>query len=187
VLIPVERIEPPELLDLVCSGRTALGMGVTPVGPETFGAMASTLKKGGVVVVLSDRDVANTGEPVCFFGRRVTLPSAAVLLALRTGAPLLGAFAHRDRRGQISGRFTAPLSVAQHQGRLANGKLPARALRSAVAEGTQEVATLLAQEIRRTPSQWVVLQPVFEQRLEGRAAVGAQGFGLGREAPNGRP
>jgi lauroyl/myristoyl acyltransferase len=186
VLIPVERLEPPELLDLICAGRTSLGMGVTPVGPETFGAMAATLKKGGVVVVVSDRDIANTGEPVCFFGRPVTLPSAAVLLALRTGAPLLGAFAHRGRRGVISGHFTAPIEIAQNQQRLANGKLPPRTLRCAVAEGTQTVANLLAREIRRSPSQWVVLQPIFAPRLEPRAAMDAGGFGLSRGAPSGR-
>ncbi|MGH2344447.1 MAG: lysophospholipid acyltransferase family protein, partial [Chloroflexota bacterium] len=186
VLIPVERIEPTELLDLICAGRTALGLQVTPVGPETFGAMASTLKEGGVVVVVSDRDVANTGEPVCFFGRRVSLPSAAVLLALRTGAPLLAAFAHRDAHGQISGHFTAPLEIAAGHERLTNGKLPARALRTAVAEGTQRVATLLEQEIRRNPSQWVVMQPVFERRSAQRGAAGAEAFGLGREARNGR-
>lgn len=186
VLIPVERLEPPELLDLICAGRTSLGMRVIPVGPETFGAMAAMLRKGGVVVVVSDRDVANTGEPVCFFGRPVTLPSAAVLLALRTGAPLLGAFAHRGRRGVISGCFTAPIEIGQKQVRLPDEKLPARSLRHAVAEGTQVVANLLAREIRRTPSQWVVLQPVFAPQLEPRAAVDATGFGLGREAPSGR-
>jgi lauroyl/myristoyl acyltransferase len=174
VLIPIERIEPPELLDIVCAGRVARGLRVVPIGPDAFRAMASMLKQGGVVVVVSDRDLAGTGEPVCFFGRRVTLPSAAVLLALRTGAPLMGAFAHRDRLGRISGRFTPVLDLGQRRARLPDGKMPARTLRAAVAEGMKEVSALLEREIRRRPSQWVVLQPLFDRLESGESASAAK-------------
>ncbi len=177
VLIPVERIEPPELLEMVCAGRGARGVRVMPVGPNTFGAMASTVKQGGVVVVVSDRDLAGRGEPVCFFGRRVTLPSAAVLLALRTGAPLMGAFARRDRHGEITGRFTPMIELGRQSVTLPNGKIPARSLRAAVADGMKEVSALLEGEIRRLPTQWVVLQPLFNPPEPGVAHSGAHSFG----------
>jgi lauroyl/myristoyl acyltransferase len=162
VLIPVERIEPPELMELVCAGRGARGLQVVPIGPDTFRAMASMLKQGGVVVVVSDRDLAGTGQPVCFFGRQVNLPSAAVLLALRTGAPLMGAFANRDRLGRISGRFTPVLDLGNQRVRQPDGKLPSRSPRSAVSDGMKQVSALLEREIRRQPTQWVVLQPLFD-------------------------
>jgi KDO2-lipid IV(A) lauroyltransferase len=173
VLIPVERIEPPELMDMVCAGRGARGLQVVPIGPDTFRAMASMLKQGGVVVVVSDRDLAGTGEPVCFFGRQVSLPSAAVLLALRTRAPLLGAFAHRDRLGRISGRFTPMLDLGQRTARQSDEKLPARTPRSAVADGMKQVSALLEREIRRQPTQWVVLQPLFDLSERGAISNGA--------------
>jgi lauroyl/myristoyl acyltransferase len=46
------------------------------------------LKKGGVVVILSDVDVAEHGIPVPFLGKMASTPSWPAELALRTGADL---------------------------------------------------------------------------------------------------
>ncbi len=160
VLIPMERIEPPKLLAYMQAQRGKLGITLEPIGPDTFHKMAAILREQGVVIVVSDRDIQGSGEPVEFFGRQVAMPAAAVLLALRTGAPLLGAFAHRDRNGVIHGRFTPPLAL--HTG--APGRPGGRSLRAELAAGLTEMAHLFEREIRRNPDQWVVMQPVFGQR-----------------------
>ncbi|MGH2409909.1 MAG: lysophospholipid acyltransferase family protein, partial [Chloroflexota bacterium] len=161
VLIPVEKLDPPALLDFMRARRGKLGMRLEPVGMKTFAVLSAFLREGGVVVVVSDRDIQGNGEPAELFGMPVTLPTAGLLLALRTGAPLLGAFGFRDRRGAISGHFTAPFTFGLEPGTRAGARLPIRALRPALRAGLREMAALFEREIRRDPSQWVVLQPMF--------------------------
>jgi len=161
VLIPVEKLDPPALLDFMRARRGKLGMRLEPVGMRTFAVMSAFLKDGGVVVVVSDRDIQGNGEPAELFGRQVTLPTAGLLLALRTGAPLLGAFGSRDRKGIISGHFTAPFTFGLEPGTRDGTRLPIRELRPALRAGLREMAALFEREIRRDPSQWVVLQPMF--------------------------
>lgn len=171
VMIPVERIDPPELLDFLAGSRGRLGLRVEPIGLDTFRVMSAMLKQGGVVVVVCDRDVRGTGEPAELFGHPVKLPSAGLLLALRTGAPLIGAFAHRDRHGTITGRFTPPFTFGLDPATRTGGKLAAAALRPALAHGIGELAALFEREISRDPSQWVVLQPVFDGPFAGKPAT----------------
>ncbi|HVA91411.1 MAG TPA: lysophospholipid acyltransferase family protein [Chloroflexota bacterium] len=172
VLIPVEKLEPPAFLEFMRRRRGKLGMRLEPVGMGTFAAMSAFLKEGGVVVIVSDRDIQGNGEPAELFGRRVTLPTGALILALRTGAPLLGAFASRDQQGAISGYFTPEFTFGLEPGARDGGKLPARDLRPALRAGLRELASLLEREIRRDPSQWVVLQPMFSTPTRN-AGVGA--------------
>lgn len=154
VLIPVEPIEPPALLRLISSRRNALGADFEPIGPQLLRQMADHLRAGMVVVVVCDRDIAGTGQPVRFFGRQVPLPSAAVLLAMRTGAPILGAFGARLPDNRIKGWITPPLALWPTTG----ATLPARAR---IQLGMETIAALLEAQIRRDPGQWVVQQPVF--------------------------
>lgn len=176
VLIPVEKLDPPALLDFMRACRGKLGMRLEPVGMKTFAVMAAFLKEGGVVVVVSDRDIQGNGEPAELFGRSVTLPIAGLLLALRTGAPLLGAFGFRDRSGTISGHFTAPFTFGLEPGARAGIRLPIGELRPALRAGLRELGMMLEREIRHDPSQWVVLQPMFHaagaaRPVPSRAAV----------------
>lgn len=162
VLIPVEKLDPPEFLDFMRARRGKLGMRLEPVGMKTFAVMAAFLKEGGVVVVVSDRDIQGNGEPAELFGRQVTLPTAGLLLALRTGAPLLGAFASRDRKSAIHGHFTAPFTFGLEPGARDGSRLPVRELRPAVRAGLRELTAMIEREVRKDPSQWVVLQPIFQ-------------------------
>jgi KDO2-lipid IV(A) lauroyltransferase len=169
VLIPVEPINPPTLLAFVRKQRSALGTAIEPIGPDTFRRLTAHLRAGGVVIIVSDRDVQGTGQPVTLFGRRITLPNAAILLALRTGAPVLGAFGCRHTDNRISARLTpGPLAAPAGD---ASGR---RSLRADLEAGMQAWATMLEEEIRRDPGQWVVLQPAFTAapKADARAPVG---------------
>jgi lauroyl/myristoyl acyltransferase len=156
VLIPVEPIRPPALLDLIRTRRGALGIQIEPIGPDTFRQMTSHLREGGIVIIVSDRDVQGTGQLVPFFGRMVRLPNAAILLALRTGASLLVAFGYRHRDNRISGRVAEPLEF--RSGAKGSGS---RSLRADLEEGMRVLAAIMEQEIRHDPGQWLVQQPVF--------------------------
>ena len=194
VYIPVEKIDPPDLLQAVRARRASMGMRIAPVGPDTFKQMAAHVRSGGTVVIVCDRDIQGTGLAVDFFGKQARLPQAAVLLALRTGAPLVGAFGYRFKDNSISGRLTEEidLSYGDHGGR-------STSFRAALEYGMKEIVAVLEREIRRDPGQWVMQQPVFAQTESTPAArtaskvepaapqptVAASARGVGALAPKG--
>jgi KDO2-lipid IV(A) lauroyltransferase len=161
VLVPAEEIRPPELLSYMQAQREALGVRIEPIGPETMRLMTAHLREGGIVVILCDRDVQGTGVAVSLFGHQVSLPPAAVLLALRTGAPVIGGFGFRHANGGISGRLTEPLHFSK--GREGG-------IRADLAAGMRDIVALLEREIRRDPGQWVVQQPIFSAPRPGLSA-----------------
>src|SRR5207247_292428 len=91
----VERIEPPELNDLLLRLRNAGGIRLIPLGADLMKEFLAALRRNEVVALVMDRDIAGTGVTVEFFGAETSLPSGAALLALRTGAPIISALAVR--------------------------------------------------------------------------------------------
>jgi lauroyl/myristoyl acyltransferase len=156
VLIPVENVEPPDFLDALRRRRALMGMDIVPVGPDTFRQMTAHVRSGGTVVIVCDRDIQGTGTPVTFFGHTVGLPQAALLVAIRAGAPLVGAFGWRFADNSIGGRFTPEIDLASRE---TSG--PSNSVRLAVERGMNEIVSVIEREIRRDPGQWVVQQPLF--------------------------
>jgi len=145
--VVVEPVEPPELFEWFVGFRRSLGMTVVPLGPDATTGVLHTLRAGGVVGLLSDRDLVGSGIEVDFFGERTTLPGGPATLALRTGAPLVTCavfFEGRLHRGVVQ----PPIDTTR-QG----------TLREDVARITQLMADQLAGLIRRAPDQWHVFQP----------------------------
>jgi KDO2-lipid IV(A) lauroyltransferase len=145
--VVVEPVEPPELFAWFADLRQSKGLTVVPLGPEATPGVLQTLRSGGVVGLLSDRDIAGNGVEVEFFGERTTLPGGPATLALRTGAPLLPCavyFEGERHRGVIG----PPVDTARRG-----------PLREDVARITQSLADELALLIRRAPEQWHVFQP----------------------------
>jgi lauroyl/myristoyl acyltransferase len=152
--VVVEPVEPPELFEWFARFRRRLGLTVVPLGPEATAQVLQTLRDGGVVGLLSDRDLAGNGIEVEFFGERTTLPGGPATLALRTGAPLLPCAVYFERAGH-RGVIGAPLDTTR-QG----------TLREDVARITQLLADSLAELIRRAPDQWHVFQPNWPSDFE---------------------
>jgi lauroyl/myristoyl acyltransferase len=145
-----ERIEPPALFDFFVEQRAAMGLTIVPLDRHSGGALLSTLRGGGLVGLLCDRDIEGTGIEVDFFGERTTMPAGAATLALRTGATLCTGTVYsgpgRDHRAIIE----PPLDTTRSD-----------SLRADVARLTQEIATRLEGLIRRAPEQWHVFQPLW--------------------------
>jgi phosphatidylinositol dimannoside acyltransferase len=145
-----ERIEPPALFDYFVGQRAAMGLTIVPLDRHSGSALLSTLRAGGLVGLLCDRDIEGTGIEVEFFGERTTMPAGAATLALRTGAALCTGAVYsgpgRDHRAIVE----APLDTTRTD-----------SLRADVARVTQEIATRLEGLIRRAPEQWHVFQPLW--------------------------
>jgi KDO2-lipid IV(A) lauroyltransferase len=144
----VEPVSPPKLYDWFFAQRQAMGLTIVPLGPDAGGVLLRTLRRGGLVGLLCDRDIVGNGVEVEFFGERTTLPAGPATLALRTGAALLPAAVYggpgRDHTGVI-----LPPVPAERTGRL----------RADVTRVTQQVAHDLERLIRRAPEQWYLFQP----------------------------
>jgi KDO2-lipid IV(A) lauroyltransferase len=93
-----ERLKPEKLFVKFLRYREAMGMEVLPLDGRVIATLAQRLRKGGLVALVADRDLSQTGISVDFFGETARMPAGPAVLALSTGAPLLTAFvAYTDR------------------------------------------------------------------------------------------
>jgi KDO2-lipid IV(A) lauroyltransferase len=147
--VVVEPLDPPELFDWFASWRTSIGLTVEPLGPAAGTHLLRVLKDGGIVALLSDRDIGGTGVEVEFFGERTTLPSGAATLALRTGAAIIPVAVYFDGKRNHHAVVRPALPVERS----------GEGFRADVTRVTQDLADALEALIRRDPTQWHLLQP----------------------------
>jgi len=145
-----ERIEPPALFDYFVEQRAAMGLTIVPLDPKSGGTLLATLREGGLVGLLCDRDIEGTGIEVEFFGERTTMPAGPATLALRTGATLCTGAVYSGPGPDHRAIVEPPLDTTR-----------TGPLRKDVARLTQEIATRLEGLIRRAPEQWHVFQPLW--------------------------
>jgi KDO2-lipid IV(A) lauroyltransferase len=145
-----EELDPPELFQWFKKKREAIGINIEPLNAHAGTVLLQTLRDGGVVGLLCDRDIQDNGIDVEFFGERVTIPAGPATLALRTGATLVAAACYAGPGRDHFAVITPPIP-AERLGRL----------RDDVQRVTQLIANELEGLIRRAPEQWHVLQPRF--------------------------
>jgi KDO2-lipid IV(A) lauroyltransferase len=143
VALPVE-VETSEFHRSV--NRARGGAGLQLIRTDASRGIFRVLREGKVLGILADRAVTGVGERVEFFGRPALLPTAAVVLSLRTGAPLVPAFAGREN-GVLTASFEPPLEIPNTGDREAD-----------VREGVQRFARVLERYVRRAPERWTVFE-----------------------------
>ena len=151
----------PEMYELLRRLRASWGITVIDWKAirEVFGAM----KRGGVIVLLSDWGYKPDGIPCQLFGRWTTLPSGPAVLSARGNAPIVPFFVRRDAPGSFRILFGTPITVGDGS--------PASQLRA-----TQETATAMETLIRTEPLQWNCFKPLWPNAAKQRelADVAAQ-------------
>ena len=145
-----ERLEPPELFEFMVEQRAAMGLTIVPLDGSSGSSIVSTLRRGGLVGLLSDRDLAGNGIEVEFFGEATTMPAGPATLALRTGAQLVTGAVYSGPGPDHRAIVEPPLDTTR-QG----------PLRKDVARLTQAIATRFEGLIRRAPEQWHLFQPLW--------------------------
>lgn len=143
-----ERVEPPALFEWFLAQRRAMGLTIVPMGGDSGGTVLRTLRAGGLVGLLCDRDIGGNGVKVELFGEATTLPAGPATLALRTGATLLAAAVYSGPGRSHTGVVSRPLDTTR-----------TGPLRADVARVTQDIAHELERLIRRAPEQWHLYQP----------------------------
>ena len=145
-VLPVET-ERSEVQRAVNRGRAALGIHV--VRTDTPLAVVRALRRGNVFGLLADRAITGVGERVPFFGRETLLPSAHIVLGLRTGAPVLPAFSLHEGTTLVAS-FEPALQLVATGDREAD-----------VRAGMLQWAAVLERYIQRAPEQWTVFERVW--------------------------
>jgi len=151
ITVLVRKAPDPDYEALKQRWYAALGVEVVyrPQKGSEFAALGEmtsalrALRKNRVLALTPDLlQKPGTGIPVRLFGRTAELPAGAFFLAVRTGAPLLPSFCHKE-----AGRYQLwshePLRVKQDVDRDA-----------AVADLAQQWATLFEEFVRAHPEMW---------------------------------
>ena len=146
-----ERLRPEALYETFVEYRESLGMEVLPLtgGGAAAGKLARRLRSGGLVCLVADRDITESGAQVKFFGEPASMAAGPAALALQTGAALLPVtlwFTEEGCTARVHDEVLAPFGGD-------------RADR--IADMTQGMADAFAAGIAAHPEDWHMLQRIF--------------------------
>ncbi|HLY36177.1 MAG TPA: hypothetical protein VKU35_05660 [Candidatus Limnocylindria bacterium] len=158
-MAPVEEIEPKELFEFLLSRRGGGRANLVPLS-KARRPMIEALRRGEIVGLIADRDLAGDGIPVTFFGHPTTMPSGPAALAVLTGVPLLAAACLRIGPDRFRARAWT-IDVERTGDRRAD-----------VATLTQEMAASFEKAIAVAPEQWWgSFQPIWLDQRDGSGAA----------------
>jgi len=167
VLAFVEPLKPQRYADLMQKLRSSHGLIFRPIGLSSIKEALRHLRKGGVLVILSDRDITKTGPILPFCGTETRVPTGAVELAMHTGAQIIPAFMRRRDGDQGDVYIEPPLALVT----TGDDKEDVRV-------NTLALLSRIEKYVREDPGQWMVLERVWpdgapapeENRVRRRSA-----------------
>src|SRR6202451_3745196 len=150
-----ERLRPESFYEAFLRFRESLGMEVLPLtgSQSPFGVLAQRLRAGGLVCLVSDRDLKDSGVEVEMFGEKARI-AAVGALAVHTRAALMAAatwFDGDDWGACIYEEIPVPASGTRAE---------------KIAEMSQQLARVFEQAIAEHPQDWHMLQRVFTADLD---------------------
>ncbi len=159
-----ERLRPERLFDRFVRFRERLGMRIVPLtgGSDVFRTLLATLRDGGFVPLLADRDLTSGGVEVDFLGERARMAVGPAALALATGAALFTVTIHYETTASARHGIVITWHPQVDTSDVGSG-------RAAVAALTQRCADQLAAGVREHPQDWHMLQRVFVADLDPAA------------------
>ncbi|HLZ25524.1 MAG TPA: lysophospholipid acyltransferase family protein [Ktedonobacterales bacterium] len=169
MIAPAERMRPEALFEFFCRLRDHHGLRLVPADSrDALREMLETLKRGELVMFLSDRYVLGASAEVPVFGEPVKLPTGPFALALKNNVPLMAVFSWRNDLNSYGGRFV-PLNVPgiSDEGGPSGTGQPGTATRTRTADATLRAMRVFIAELEKViemhPEQWVAaLSPIWE-------------------------
>ncbi|MBI5946723.1 MAG: lysophospholipid acyltransferase family protein [Chloroflexi bacterium] len=147
----VEPLEPPEFGALMAKVRARTGGHYHETGPAGLRVCLETLRAGGVVALVADRDIQGNGVCTPFAGRLALMPRGPWDLARRTGATVLPVLTRRTGSDSFRVVVYPSFQVASTEDREAD-----------VREAATRWAAVLESHIRQDPGQWTVFEDFWE-------------------------
>jgi KDO2-lipid IV(A) lauroyltransferase len=155
----VEPVQPPELFDFVSELRSRTGLQLFPTDRDgVLGAMR-LLKKNGILMVAGDRYLGTNGTLVRFFGRPTYLSHGPIVLAQRSGVPILPVTLRQLPGDRLLVELRPPLQL-----------VAAKRRRESLAGSMRILARELEATIRPVAGQWVMMAPVWSTDPAGQDA-----------------
>jgi len=130
------------------SRRERSGYRTVPLG-QAARELLRTIKRGEMIVVAADRNFADSGTRVEFFGRPALMPDGHVRIALRTGAPILPAFLVRTEDLRVRIIIEPPINLRKGQ--------------DDVLSGTRRCLEVMERYISRWPEQWLAFSRIWPE------------------------
>jgi len=128
--------------------RTTKGIGVTTRAQATNELLGS-LRRGGCIAILGDRNVIGPGMEAAFFGSPALMPYGHVVLSLRTGAPIVPGCVVRESWSRFKFIIEEPIRPASGEG--------------AFEETMRRCVRVLEKYVKRFPDQWFTFEPIWER------------------------
>lgn len=160
MVLVVEKVEPPEVLELVTKLRESHGAQLITLGPHAARAMLKALRSKKIIALAGDRDLTNQSIETLFFGAPAAVPVGPARLALRK-IPVASGFVGWYGANQPFFRVD-PVRFYE--------KLPNESDDQAVQRVAQLMIHDLEGYIRQFPKSWGVLQRVWEDKDRGQRA-----------------
>jgi len=151
-----ERLRPESVYEAFVRFRQSLGMEVLPLtgGQTPFGTLSQRLRAGGLVCLVSDRDLKESGIEVQMFGEQARIAATAAL-AVHTGAALLPTATWFEGEDEWGARIYPEIPVPE------TGTRPEK-----IAAMSQQLAHHFEIAIAEHPQDWHMLQRVFTADLD---------------------
>jgi KDO2-lipid IV(A) lauroyltransferase len=132
---------------------------------EAFGAMViqtdvairrvmEHLQKNRFVAILADRDFGTHGIMMDFLGHQTMIPKGAAFFSIKTGAPIIPIFFLRRTDDHFEVNIHPPIEPPH----LPDGKITDELVK----EYIQKYLTVIEDEIRKNPSQWLLFRNLGE-------------------------
>ena len=145
-----EPLQPPQLSRLLDGIRSSKGHTFAPVSVGNVKRVMRTLKQGGVVVLMGDRDIEGPRMVVPFMGEHVSMPTGPIEVALRTGAIVIPSFT--TRRGYMLDAYCEEPLELEKTGDFQQD----------VRAGTLKFLERFEKRLRADPGQWAVFERVWD-------------------------
>ncbi|HWS71714.1 MAG TPA: lysophospholipid acyltransferase family protein, partial [Thermoanaerobaculia bacterium] len=139
--------------------RTRAGVKTIDRGsPSSARDMIGAVRRGGILAFVLDQNIRTESVKVPFFGKPALTPIGPVQFAIRTEAVVAPAFIERRADGKQYATFGEPIHCTRGDDPVA---LAAR------------ITTLIEEQIRRVPEQWVWMHDRWRERPKYEATPDA--------------
>lgn len=152
MMILVEAFNSTPFLRKLVELRSGNGVKILPVDMTGIKEGIQTLRGGGTVAIVCDRDLKGNGIKTKFLGEETTFPVGVVNLALRTGATIVPIFSLRESNNNTLIFVEPPLELSEMENH-----------DQALKANLECLIAVLEKYIRTYPEQWVVLEPFFNE------------------------
>ena len=150
-----EPQDPPQLSRMMDRYRRSKGHMFGPVNMANVKLVLHTLKRGGVVALMGDRDIHGPKQRLPFFGTETLMPTGPIEVALKTGATVITCFTRRRDKYCIEATLEEPLPLER------TGDFQEDVRRGALA-----FLERMERRLKADPGQWAVLESIWDTAHE---------------------